>query len=146
MKSVNSKKTYLAALIIVVVASIIRLVNKKLDVGVALPANFIRCLLHIGLITAWGFSLYRRVVQKQARRYLCGVAVLMILWLNFKVLRYYICMDVNVSRYLWYLYYLPIVGIPLYMLFASLFVGKTEDYRLKWQIKLLYIPAVFCFL
>lgn len=70
----------------------------------------------------------------------------MILWLNFKVMKYYICTDVNVSRYLWYLYYLPLVGIPLYTLFASLFIGKTEDYKLKWQVKLLYIPAILLFL
>lgn len=61
-------------------------------------------------------------------------------------MKYYICTDVNVSRYLWYLYYLPLIGIPLYMLFASLFVGKTEDYKLKWQVKLLYIPAALLFL
>lgn len=67
-------------------------------------------------------------------------------WLNFKVMKYYICTDVNVSRYFWYLYYLPLVGIPLYTLFASLFIGKTEDYRLKWQVKLLYIPAALLFL
>ncbi|MGN0455399.1 MAG: histidine kinase N-terminal 7TM domain-containing protein [Acutalibacteraceae bacterium] len=146
MKAKNNKAIWIAVVAVVVIAAAIRLVNNQDTSDDVLFTDFIRSLLHIGLITAWGFSLYRRVVQKQARHYLCGIAVLMILWLNFKVLKYYFCMDVNVSRYLWYLYYLPLVGIPLYMLFASLFIGKTEDHKLKWQVKLLYIPAVLLFL
>ena len=146
MKAKNNKAVWLVVAAVVVTAAVIRLVNNQNTSDDVLFTDFIRSLLHIGLITAWGFSLYRRVVQKQARHYLCGIAVLMILWLNFKVAKYYICMDAVVSRYLWYLYYLPLIGIPLYMLFASLFIGKTEDYKLKWQVKLLYIPAVLLFL
>ena len=146
MKAKNNKAVWLVVAAVVVTAAVIRLVNNQNTSDDVLFTDFIRSLLHIGLITAWGFSLYRRVVQKQARHYLCGIAVLMILWLNFKVAKYYICTDINISRYLWYLYYLPLIGIPLYMLFASLFIGKTEDYKLKWQVKLLYIPAVLLFL
>lgn len=146
MKARNNKAICIVVAAVVVIAAVIRLYNNQNNSDDVLFTDFIRSLLHIGLITAWGFSLYRRVVQKQARHYLCGIAVLMILWLNFKVMKYYICTDVNVSRYFWYLYYLPLVGIPLYTLFASLFIGKTEDYRLKWQVKLLYIPAALLFL
>ncbi len=146
MKAKNNKAICIVVAAIVVIAAVIRLVNNQNTSDDVLFTDFIRALLHIGLITAWGFSLYRRVVQKQARHYLCGIVALMTLWLNFKVMKYYICTDINISRYLWYLYYLPLIGIPLYMLFASLFVGKTEDYKLKWPVKLLYIPAALLFL
>lgn len=146
MKAKNNKAICIVVAAIVVIAAVIRLVNNQNTSDDVLFTDFIRALLHIGLITAWGFSLYRRVVQKQARHYLCGTVALMTFWLNFKVMKYYICTDINISRYLWYLYYLPLIGIPLYMLFASLFVGKTEDYKLKWQVKLLYIPAALLFL
>ena len=146
MKAKSNKTVWITVAAVVVIAAVIRLYNNQNTSDDVLFTDFIRSLLHIGLITAWGFSIYQRVVQKQARHYLCGIAVLMILWLNFKVMKYYICTDVNVSRYLWYLYYLPLVGIPLYTLFASLFIGKTEDYKLKWQVKLLYIPAILLFL
>ena len=146
MKAKNNKAICIVVAAIVVIAAVIRLVNNQNTSDDVLFTDFIRALLHIGLITAWGFSLYRRVVQKQARHYLCGIVALMTLWLNFKVMKYYICTDINISRHLWYLYYLPLIGIPLYMLFASLFVGKTEDYKLKWQVKLLYIPAALLFL
>ena len=146
MKAKNNKAVWIVVAAVVVTAAVIRLINNQNTSDDVLFTDFIRALLHIGLITAWGFSLYRRVVQKQARHYLCGIVALMTLWLNFKVVKYYICTDINISRYLWYLYYLPLIGIPLYMLFASLFIGKTEDYKLKWQVKLLYIPAVLLFL
>ena len=146
MKAKSNKTVWITVAAVVVIAAVIRLYNNQNNSDDVLFTDFIRSLLHIGLITAWGFSIYQRVVQKQARHYLCGIAVLMILWLNFKVMKYYICTDVNVSRYFWYLYYLPLVGIPLYTLFASLFIGKTEDYKLKWQVKLLYIPAILLFL
>ena len=146
MKAKNNKAICIVVAAIDVIAAVIRLVNNQNTSDDVQFTDFIRSLLHIGLITAWGFSLYRRVVQKQARHYLCGIVALMTLWLNFKVLKYYICTDIDISRYLWYLYYLPLIGISLYMLFASLFVGKTEDYKLKWQVKLLYIPAALLFL
>ena len=146
MKARNNKAICIVVAAVVAIAAVIRLVNNQNTSDDVLFTDFIRPVLHIGLITAWGFSLYRRVVQKQARHYLCGIVALMTLWLNFKVMKYYICTDINISRYLWYLYYLPLIGIPLYMLFASLFVGKTEDYKLKWQVKLLYIPAALLFL
>lgn len=146
MKAKYQKSFWIIVPAVVVIAAVIRLVNNQRIFDDVLFTDFIRALLHIGLITAWGFSIYQRVVQKQARRYLCGIAVLMILWLNFKDMKYYICTDVNVSRYFWYLYYLPLAVIPLYMLFASLFIGKAEDYKLKRQVKLMYIPAVLLFL
>ena len=48
--------------------------------------------------------LYHSAVQKQARHYLCGIVALMTLWLNCKVLKYYICVDVNISRQLRHLF------------------------------------------
>ncbi|MGN0633598.1 MAG: histidine kinase N-terminal 7TM domain-containing protein [Oscillospiraceae bacterium] len=146
MKTGSNRAVWVVVAAVVLTAAAIRIVNNQNTFDYVLFTDFLRPVLHIGLITAWGFSLYRRVVQKQVRRYLCGISVLMILWLNFKVLRYHICMDENVRRYLWYLYYLPLVGIPLYMLFASMFIGKTEDYSLSRKAKLLYIPAVLLFL
>lgn len=101
MKAKSNKTVWITVAAVVVIAAVIRLYNNQNTSDDVLFTDFIRSLLHIGLITAWGFSIYQRVVQKQARHYLCGIAVLMILWLNFKVMKYYICTDVNVSRYLW---------------------------------------------
>lgn len=79
MKARNNKAICIVVAAVVVIAAVIRLYNNQNNSDDVLFTDFIRSLLHIGLITAWGFSLYRRVVQKQARHYLCGIAVLMIL-------------------------------------------------------------------
>lgn len=127
-------------------AFIIRMVNKSLPGDQTLLTDLIRPMLHLGLFSAWGFSLYRRVVQKQARLYFCGIAVLMVLWLNIKALKYYIVTDIGAARYLWYLYYLPLVYIPLFILFTALFIGNPEDYRLPRRIHVLHIPALLLFI
>lgn len=132
--------------LVILVAFLIRIINKSQPDKAILLTDFARTVLHLGLFTAWGVSLSRRVVQTQARRYLCGIAFLMILWLNFKTLKYFIIMDDHVKRYLWYLYYLPLVYIPLFTLFTTLFIGKTEDYRLPRWLHVLYIPASVLFL
>lgn len=142
----KKKRKLAVAAVVLVVAAVIRLVNKLHPDEDVLMTDLIRCALHIGLFTAWGLSLSRRVVQKQARRYLCGVVILMVLWNNLKLLKYYIVTDMDVDRYLWYLYYLPMVYIPLFMLHTSLLIGKTEDYRLpKWAYAL-HVPALLIFL
>ena len=146
MKAKQEKRTIILVAVVVLTAAAIRLVNLNLLTENTLLRDFIRVVLQISLISAWGLSLYRRIVQAQARRYLCSVAVLMLLWLNFKALKYYIVTDVHAVRYLWYLYYLPLVYIPLFMLFAALCIGKAEDYRLPRHVQILQIPALLLFL
>lgn len=146
MKAKQEKRTIILVAVVVLTAAAIRIVNLNLLTENTLLRDFIRVVLQISLISAWGLSLYRRIVQARARRYLCGVAVLMLLWLNFKALKYYIVTDVHAIRYLWYLYYLPLVYIPLFMLFAALFIGKAEDYRLPRHVQILQIPALLLFL
>ena len=37
----------------------------------------------------------------------------------------------TVARYLWYLYYLPIIFIPLLGVYIAIFLGKSENYQLS---------------
>lgn len=146
MKAKQDKRTLILISLVVLTAAVIRLVTTLVPTENTLLLDLTRVMLHIGLFGAWGLSLYRRIVQAQARRYLCGISILMLLWLNFKVLKYYIAQNVHVIRYLWYLYYLPLVYIPLFMLLAAMFIGKAEDYRLPRHVHLLQIPALLLFL
>lgn len=55
-------------------------------------------------------------------------------------------MDVNVERYSWYSYYLPMLFIPQEAVQMAVLLGQPEEYTLpKWS-KLLYIPTTLCFL
>ena len=108
--------------------------------------GLIRTMLYIGLYTAWGISIRKRVVQAQVRRYLTAVSLLMIFWFAVRTMKYYFVIDPTVTRYLWYLYYLPMLFIPLLAVYVSISLGKPEGFRLpKWSL-LFYIPTLLCLL
>lgn len=104
--------------------------------------GLIRTVIYIGLYIAWGISVRKRVIHEQVRRYLTTVSVLMIFWFVVRSMKYYFVSEPNITRYLWYMYYLPTLFIPLLAIFVSVSLGKPESYRLpKWML-LLYIPTI----
>ena len=107
--------------------------------------GYIRSFIYLSLFSAWYISLRARIIQVEVRKYLPSVAVLMILWLLFRTLKYNIESNPNVVRYMWYLYYLPLLFIPVLAVFAALSLGKPESYRLPKRTLLLLVPAVLLF-
>lgn len=91
---------------------------------------YLRSFIYIGLFIAWGISIRRRIVQKQVAQYLTGISVLLILWFTFRCAKYFIFWQPTAIRYLWYLYYLPMLFIPILALLVALSLGKPDDYRL----------------
>ena len=62
-------------------------------------------------------------------------------------MRYHFITDIGIARQLWYLYYLPMLFIPLFSLFVAISLGKPENARLsKTALLLLSIPTVLCLL
>ena len=104
--------------------------------------NFIRTSVYVGLFSVWGVSAHRRVVQPQVRRYLDAVSFLMVGWLILREVKFRFILDLNAERYLWYLYYIPILLTPLLAMFVSILLGKSETYRLPKRFSLLYLPTV----
>ena len=105
----------------------------------------IRTSIHFALLFAWCLSIQRRIIQTQVRRYLFTIVTLMIFWLLFKTIKYSIS-HTDIKRYLWYLYYIPMLFIPLLALFVSMSLTKTETYLLPRWTKFLYIPPTLLFL
>lgn len=105
----------------------------------------IRTCIHFALLFAWCLSIRRRIIQTQVRRYLFTIVTLMIFWLLFKTIKYSIN-HTDIKRYLWYLYYIPMLFIPLLALFVSMSLTKTETYLLPRWTKFLYIPPTLLFL
>ena len=113
-----------------------------LDIGGAWM-SYIRAALYLLLFALWGFSLDRRIIQTQALHCLRLTAALMLLWLILRTLKYEFVTDLTVARYIWYLYYLPMLFIPLLGVYIALFLGKSEEFRLTGRIgALAIIPAV----
>lgn len=75
--------------------------------------GMLRSLIYIGIFISWGFSVKRRVVAPKPRRYLIVVAVLLVFWVYIRTVKYFFAETPDIRRILWYLYYFPMLFIPL---------------------------------
>ena len=117
----------------------------KFDIG-GPAVNHIRTALYLLLFALWGFSLDRRIIQRQTLHCLRLTAALMLLWLILRTLKYSIVTDLTAGRYIWYLYYLPMLFLPMLWVYIALSMGKSEDYRLSRGIGMLSIIPTALFL
>lgn len=141
------KRKYSTALIVaalIACAILARVIAKFGCFGarIGLLLGVLRTLIYIGLMAAWGISVRTRIVQVQVRRHLTSISCLIVFWFFIRSLKYYAVTDLNVARHIWYLYYIPMLLIPLLALFVALSLGKPENYRLPKWTHLLYIPTL----
>ena len=146
MAKSNSKKY--SIILCVILAIIAAMVLRQMDADVTLNRVFdiLRASIYIGLFVAWGISIHRRIVQPQVSLYLIAISALMVLWIILRTIRYSLTDCIWLMRYLWYLYYLPMLLIPLLGVFVALSLGKTENFRLPKWTALFYIPTIVLFL
>ena len=117
----------------------------KFDIGGPVM-NHIRTVLYLLLFALWGFSLDRRIIQRQTLHCLRLTAALILLWLILRTLKYSVVTDPAAGRYVWYLYYLPMLFLPLLGVYIALSMGKSEDYRLNRGTGMLSIIPAALFL
>ena len=101
-------------------------------------------LVYIGLTLFWGITLHQRVLQKNILRYLQLMNVGVLFWMLLRFAKYEFFYG-TVGRYLWYIYYLPQIVIPLLCFYCALSIGcrETENDAKKWQW--LWLPAIVLF-
>ena len=144
MAKSNSKKysTILYVALAILTARVLRQIGFRVEDPLVLCLIILRAFIYIGLFAAWGISIRNRIIQPQVRRYLTSVSLLMIFWMTVRTIRYSLDECMWLMRYLWYLYYLPMLLIPLLAVFIALSLGKPESFRLPKWTELLYIPTV----
>ena len=98
-------------------------------------------MIYIGLAMAWGFSISRRSLPRNDRRWLLLGCTMAVLWLFLRAVKYRFFSDDTITRHLWYLYYVPQILAPLFSLFAALQLGRREGDALSRKWYLLFIPA-----
>ena len=76
----------------------------KFDIG-GVYTNYFRSALYLLLFAWWGFTIDRRIIQKQVLHCLRLTALLMLLWLVLRTLKYHLVTGVTAARYVLYLYY-----------------------------------------
>ena len=91
--------------------------------------SHLRSGIYVFLFSVWCYSLWIRIVQTQARRYLVAISALMVLWILLRSIKFSID-NMDAERWLWYFYYFPMLFIPMLSVFVSRSLGKGEDFRL----------------
>ncbi len=137
---------FLYAALAVIAAAVLRQIGFHVEEPLDSSCGVLRSVIYIGLFAAWGISVRSRIIQPQVRRYLTAVSALMVFWVTVRTIRFIIAEDPWVLRHLWYLYYLPMLFIPLLAVFVALSLGKPERFRLPKWTNLLYIPTAVLFL
>lgn len=99
--------------------------------GLREACGILRSLLYLSLFAGWGISLYNRTVHPQVRRLLLNVDLLMLFWILVRTLRFQLNTPPGIDRMLGYLYYAPMLGIPVLCVQLVLTVDRSERYRLS---------------
>ena len=106
--------------------------------------------LYMGLIIAWGFLVYQRILNTETRKYLVLATVFMLLLFVSRITRHcYFEDNVIVSEYAWYAYYVSFSMVPLCAFLAALHVGRREKepitafVNLLWIVETLLIICIF---
>ena len=125
------------ALIAVALAYCFRFIGK----GSFYPTlfSYLRSFIYIGLFAAWGLTVRQRIVQNQVRKYLTYISFLLIFWIASRTAKYFIFWQPDAIRYLWYLFYLPMLFVPMLALLIAMSLGKPDNYRLPGCTVFLWI-------
>lgn len=119
---------------ILVVALVCRDLNENRTIVVSTMLGAIQTVIYVGLVAVWGVSVSRRIIHRQTRMMLQGVSALLVFWFLQRGMKYYVLalfQNVeNIKRYFWYSYYIPMLLLPVAMLFISLLLRKPETFRL----------------
>lgn len=136
----HEKRTIIFAALFVLIASLLRYFSMR---GVfPILFGWLRGIVQCGLLVTWGLSIRRRVLPGKIRNYLLAIATLLVFWIAERTVKYMLADSlITVKRYLWYMYYIPMVLVPLFALFSAFCLGRKENFVLPKRYRLLYIPA-----
>jgi len=87
----------------------------------------IEYLIYIGLILSWAQSVRERILPTRAKGYIMAATGLMLLFVAAQFTKYRISLMPGLTRYCWYVYYVPILLIPTLFLMTCFCLGKGAD-------------------
>ena len=106
----------------------------------------LRTAIYIFLYAIWAFSIQTRIIHNQIRKILLMIAFLMIMWFLIRNEKYiYALTFPNLARYLWYLYYLPMLLIPSFAVMIAKSIGLSYDEKLESKSKWIVLVALLLF-
>lgn len=130
------------ALSLFILAGVFRRIDYEIPPQPAAVCFMLTNLIYIGLAMAWGFSISSRILHRNVRRYLLLGCAMAVLWMFLRAVKYrFFLTDPDITRHLWYLYYVPQILAPLFSLFAALELGRRDGDGISARWHLLFIPA-----
>ena len=131
--------------LLMVAVSCISLLPEEVLPGHA--ASMIEYACFVTLVLEWAHSARERLFHPQLRKWHLLITALFLIILFFSRLRRVVFAGIYpIEHYLWYLFYLPNLAIPLVSLYMTQYVGRDENYRLGTKYRLLLIPYALLFL
>ena len=125
-----------------ILAGVFRQLDQDIPPLAAAACFMLTNLIYIGLAMAWGFSISNRILHRNVRRYLLLGCAMAVLWMFLRAVKYrFFLTDPDITRHLWYLYYVPQILAPLFSLFAALELGRRDGDAISARRHLLFIPA-----
>lgn len=98
------------------------------------PANGVENLLayiaFLIITVLWTGLLYMRISDKALQKKLFAISVLLLFWMLVRIIRLLI-LDGAVDRFLWYLYYIPLVFSPTILFLVGQFLAKNHQSRVS---------------
>ena len=130
------------ALSLFILAGVFRQIDYEIPPLPAAVCFMLTNLIYIGLAMAWGFSISSRILHRNVRRYLLLGCAMAVMWMFLRAVKYrFFLTDPDITRHLWYLYYVPQILAPLFSLFAALELGRRDGDGISARWHLLFIPA-----
>ena len=124
---------------LVLLAGCLRLVGKY--TGLILHNGIILVIFALASFV-WMSQIRKRILQPDVRNNLVAVALLIIFWMSVRTLKYEFIFDISpFKRWFWYLYYVPMLIIPLLMFLSVLHIGLPQNKSIDRRWNLLYIPT-----
>lgn len=140
-EAMRRKCAWLIAFVLLVLDSILGKHHSFLIIPWIQP--YLRWAIQCGLLTAWMISIGKRIVHKRVKWHLQTSAVLLALLLTVRTIKYELPDGlVTEARYLWYLYYVALLFVPVLVLFTGLHLGKPESFNPNHKWRILYIVAI----
>lgn len=133
-----SKKTKICNvvyLICIFLMGFVKAFNKHID------GNYFSFVIFVYLDGLWISQVKRRISHRKERSYIVWVALLCMLYILLKTFNHLFEHYSLISRYLWYMCYVPQIFIVLMIYFACLYIDKSGDYRPNKYLKVLYLVA-----
>ena len=99
--------------------------------------------MYLFLLLFWVRSVQRRLLPSKERVYLITAAICAVIMLLLRSIKYRLVSDIDLDaqRYIWYLYYVPMILLPTLFLMTCLRINKKNTEK-RFDERLLLIPAI----